>query len=78
LRRTEETWVSPVLIEMNSSLATSLYWCPRASTSAGTAAGGEYLQRSIVIGDDLWALGYQGLYRYDLDTLDGGPAVPLP
>jgi len=55
-----------------------LYWCPRASTSAGTAAGGEYLQRSIVIGDDLWALGYQGLYRYDLDTLDGGPAVPLP
>ncbi|MDQ3383835.1 MAG: beta-propeller domain-containing protein [Actinomycetota bacterium] len=36
------------------------------------------MQRSIVIGDDLWALGYQGLYRYDLDTLDGGPAVPLP
>lgn len=56
----------------------ALHEGPRASTSAGTAAGGEYPQRSIVIGDDLWALGYQGLYRYDLDTLEGGPAVPLP
>lgn len=56
----------------------TLHEGPRASTSAGTAAGGEELQRSIVIGDDLWALGYQGLYRYDLDSLDGGPAVPLP
>ncbi len=31
--------------------------------------------RTIVIGDELWTIHSEGLNRYDLDTLDGGPAV---
>lgn len=38
---------------------------------------GEGPSRTIVIGEDLWTLDYQGLARFDLDTLTGGWAVDL-
>ncbi|MGD8201937.1 beta-propeller domain-containing protein [Ornithinimicrobium sp. W1679] len=34
--------------------------------------------RTIVVGQDLWALDHQGLARFDLGTLEGGWAVDLP
>lgn len=42
--------------------------------------GGEYRgepARTMIIGDDLWTLDYQGLARFDLDTLTGGWSVDL-
>ena len=38
---------------------------------------GDAPQRTIVIGEDLWTLDYQGLARFDLETLTGGWAVDL-
>lgn len=38
---------------------------------------GEGPSRTLVIGEDLWTLDYQGLARFDLDTLTGGWAVDL-
>jgi hypothetical protein len=34
--------------------------------------------RTMVIGDELWALDYQGLSRFDLATMTGGWVVDLP
>ncbi|SOC57225.1 beta-propeller domain-containing protein [Ornithinimicrobium cerasi] len=34
--------------------------------------------RTMVIGEDLWTLGWQGLSRFDLATLEGGWVVDLP
>lgn len=39
---------------------------------------GEAPQRTMVIGDQLWALDHEGLSRFDLDTFEGGWAVDLP
>ncbi|MFX0538550.1 beta-propeller domain-containing protein [Ornithinimicrobium sp. Y1847] len=50
----------------------------RVSTAAPNQTWGEAPMRTIVIGDDLWTLDYQGLGRYDLATLEGGWAVDLP
>ncbi|QDO87525.1 hypothetical protein FNH13_03550 [Ornithinimicrobium ciconiae] len=38
---------------------------------------GEGPSRTMVIGDELWTLDYQGLARFDLDTLTGGWVVDL-
>ena len=38
---------------------------------------GEGPSRTLVIADELWTLDYQGLARFDLDTLAGGWAVDL-
>ncbi|GAA5168473.1 hypothetical protein [Ornithinimicrobium tianjinense] len=50
----------------------------RVATGPGKSAWGEGPMRTLVIGDDLWALDYQGLSRFDLATLEGGWAVDLP
>ena len=39
---------------------------------------GDAPSRTIVVGDDLWALDHEGLARFDLGTLEGGWAVDLP
>lgn len=50
---------------------------PRASTLPEGQQWSDPVVRSIVIGTDLWALSHQGLYRFDLETMEGGPAVRL-
>jgi len=50
----------------------------RISTSAKGHEWGEGALRTVVIGDELWALDYQGLSRFDLDTMTGGWVVDLP
>lgn len=40
--------------------------------------GGEGPMRTIVIGEELWTLDWQGLSRFDLTTLEGGWVVDLP
>ncbi|MFK5635709.1 beta-propeller domain-containing protein [Ornithinimicrobium sp. LYQ103] len=50
----------------------------RVSTTPTTQEWGEPPSRTLVIGEDLWALSWQGLSRFDLDTLEGGWVVDLP
>ena len=50
----------------------------RVSTSAPGQGWGEGALRTLVVGDDLWTLDYQGLSRFDLGTLEGGWVVDLP
>ncbi len=44
-------------------------------TSDSGTAWGPAAERMIVIGDEVWTVHPEGLNRYDLDTLDGGPAI---
>lgn len=50
------------------------------SVSTGPAGGpwAEGPLRSLVVGDDLWTLDWQGLARFDLATMDGGWVLDLP
>ena len=51
---------------------------PSVSTGAKVGSWGEGPLRTLVIGDQLWTLDYQGMARFDLDTLEGGWVVDLP
>lgn len=51
---------------------------PKVSTVGRRDPWEGSVQRSLVIDDDLWTLGYRGLSRFDLATLEGGPVVALP
>ncbi|MGB3258104.1 MAG: beta-propeller domain-containing protein [Ornithinimicrobium sp.] len=44
-------------------------------TSDSGPAWGPAAERTIVIGDEVWTVHPEGLNRYDLDTLDGGPVI---
>lgn len=50
----------------------------RVSTAPKENSWGEGPLRTMVIGEDLWTLDYQGLGRFDLDTMTGGWAIDLP
>ncbi len=50
---------------------------PRIDTTGTGDAWSGSIVRVLVVGDDLWAVGYTDLFRFDLDTLDGGPVTPL-
>lgn len=50
----------------------------RVSTTPDGQQWGEAPLRTLVVGDSLWTLDYQGMGRYDLDTLEGGWVVDLP
>jgi hypothetical protein len=50
----------------------------RVSTAPPNQEWGDPPSRTLVIGDDLWALSWQGLSRFDLATLEGGWVVDLP
>lgn len=47
----------------------------RLPTSDATKGWSPPAERTIVIGDDVWTVHFEGMNRYDLDTLSGGPAV---
>lgn len=51
---------------------------PRVRTGPPKQDWGDAPLRTLVIGEDLWTLDWQGLGRYDLETLEGGWAVDLP
>ncbi|MGB7425935.1 MAG: beta-propeller domain-containing protein [Ornithinimicrobium sp.] len=42
-------------------------------TSQSSRAWHPPVERTIVVGDEVWSLHSEGLNRYDLDTLEGGP-----
>ncbi|MGB3762495.1 MAG: beta-propeller domain-containing protein, partial [Ornithinimicrobium sp.] len=44
-------------------------------TSDSGPAWGAPAERTIVIEEEVWTVHPEGLNRYDLDTLDGGPAI---
>ncbi|TQM91128.1 beta propeller domain-containing protein [Ornithinimicrobium humiphilum] len=48
------------------------------STAPKHRGWGEGPQRTVVIGDSLWTLDWQGLARFDLATLEGGWVLDLP
>lgn len=48
---------------------------PQLPTWTKTAEWNPIAERTIVIGDDLWTVHSEGMNRYDLTTLDGGPAL---
>ncbi|WP_153397502.1 beta-propeller domain-containing protein [Ornithinicoccus halotolerans] len=50
----------------------------RVATTAPNQDWGEPPTRTMVIGDDLWTLDWQGLSRFDLATFEGGWVVDLP
>ena len=50
---------------------------PRIDTSGEGDPWGGGVMRVLVIGEDLWAVGYSDLFRFDLDTLDGGSVAVL-
>jgi len=49
---------------------------PRVDTAGADPWSGGVV-RVLVVGDDLWAIGYTDVFRYDLDTLDGGQVAIL-
>ncbi|MGO0577821.1 beta-propeller domain-containing protein [Ornithinimicrobium panacihumi] len=51
---------------------------PTLTTTPKKQNWGEAPMRTLVIGDQLWTLDWQGLSRFDLDSLEGGWAVDLP
>lgn len=48
------------------------------STGPKEAEWGEGPMRTLVIGDQLWTLDWQGLARFDLATMEGGWVLDLP
>ncbi|MFV0252988.1 MAG: beta-propeller domain-containing protein [Beutenbergiaceae bacterium] len=50
---------------------------PHIDTSGFGAPQASSIQRLLVIDDSLWALSMYQVFRFDLDTLDGGPVVTL-
>lgn len=50
---------------------------PRIDTSGANDAWAGSVARLLVIGEDLWAVGYTDVFRFDLDTLEGGPVAVL-
>ena len=50
----------------------------KVATGPKSAGWGEGPMRTLVIGEDLWTLDYQGLARFELATLEGGWVVDLP
>ncbi len=50
---------------------------PRIDTAGANDAWAGNVIRVLVIGDDLWAVGHSDLFRFDLETLDGGAVAVL-
>ncbi len=48
---------------------------PRLPTRVKSAEWNPPVERTIVIGENLWTIHEEGMNRYDLATLDGGPAL---
>ncbi|GGK77846.1 beta-propeller domain-containing protein [Ornithinimicrobium pekingense] len=51
---------------------------PSVSTGPKQQAWGEGPMRTLVIGDQLWTLDWQGMARFDLATMEGGWVLDLP
>lgn len=69
----DEMFGGVVVLDVSSGLSEEA----KVSVTPGKESWGEGPSRTLVIGDDLWTLDYQGLARFDLDTLAGGWAVDL-
>lgn len=50
---------------------------PRVDTTGAGDPWSGGVVRVLVVGDDLWAIGYSDAFRYDLDTLEGGQVATL-
>lgn len=50
---------------------------PSGSTAPENSDWGDLPLRTLVVGEDLWALTYQGLYRFDLHTMEREDVVDL-
>lgn len=50
---------------------------PRVDTAGEGDPWAGGVSRVLVVGDHLWAIGWSDIFRFDLDTLDGGPVAVI-
>lgn len=70
----EDLFTGVLTVDLDGSTLTE---GPRGSTTLPHQDWGDVPLRTLVVGEDVWALTYQGLYRYDLTTMDRRDVVAL-